>query len=182
MEALRLRVKDLDFEYRQIIVRDGKGAKDRVSVLPDSLVEPLRAHLVAVQERHCVALRDGYAGVELPYALARKYPGADRDWGWQYVFPASKPPRDPRTGAWRRHDVSEDSVQRYVRAAVRRAGIAKHASCHTLRHCFATHLLESGYDIRTIQELMGHKDVSTTQIYTHVMRKGARGVRSPAET
>lgn len=179
MEALRLRVKDVDFDFRQIIVRDGKGAKDRVTVLSERLMDPLRQHLQRVRERHEMALSQGYAGVELPDALARKYPRAHREWGWQYVFPARRPSRDPRTGAWRRHHVFEDSVQRQVRNAVRAAGVVKPASCHTFRHCFATHLLERGYDIRTVQELLGHSDVATTQIYTHVMRKGAGAVRSP---
>lgn len=179
MEALRLRVKDVDFDFRQIIVRDGKGAKDRVTVLSERLMDPLREHLQRVRERHEMALTRGYAGVELPDALARKYPRAHVEWGWQYVFPARRPSRDPRTGAWRRHHVIEDSVQRRVRNAVRAAGLVKPASCHTFRHCFATHLLEHGYDIRTVQELLGHSDVATTQIYTHVMRKGASAVRSP---
>ncbi len=179
MEALRLRVKDLDFDFRQIIVRDGKGAKDRVTVLSERLMDPLRQHLQRVRERHEIALTRGYAGVELPDALARKYPRAHLEWGWQYVFPARRLSRDPRTGAWRRHHVFEDSVQRQVRNAVRAAGVVKPASCHTFRHCFATHLLEHGYDIRTVQELLGHSDLATTQIYTHVMRKGAGAVRSP---
>ena len=179
MEALRLRVKDVDFDFRQIIVRDGKGAKDRVTVLSERLMDPLRQHLQRVRGRHEMALTRGYAGVELPDALARKYPRAHVEWGWQYVFPARRPSRDPRTGAWRRHHVIEDSVQRQVRNAVRAAGVVKPASCHTFRHCFATHLLEHAYDIRTVQELLGHSDVATTQIYTHVMRKGASAVRSP---
>ncbi len=179
MEALRLRVKDVDFDFRQIIVRDGKGAKDRVTVLSERLMDPLREHLQRVRERHEMALTRGYAGVELPDALARKYPRAHVEWGWQYVFPARRPSLDPRTGSWRRHHVTEDSVQRQVRNAVRAAGVVKPASCHTFRHCFATHLLEHGYDIRTVQELLGHSDVATTQIYTHVMRKGASAVRSP---
>ena len=181
LEALRLRVKDVSLDQRKLIVRDGKGAKDRVTVLPDSLVQPLRLQLEHVRERHQFAEGHGYAGVELPYALARKYPRAHLELGWQYVFPAAKPSRDPRTGAWRRHHLYEQTVQRQVKEAVRKAGIRQPASCHTLRHCFATHLLESGSDIRTVQELMGHASVKTTQIYTHVLDRGALGVRSPLD-
>jgi integron integrase len=180
-EALTLRVKDVQFEYRQLIVRSGKGGRDRSAILPETLVAPLQQHLGTVKARHEFALRNGFAGVELPYALERKYPNAHLEWGWQYVFPAKRPSRDPRSGAWRRHHVCADSVQRQVKAAVKAAGIAKPASCHTFRHSFATHLLERGYDIRTVQELLGHKDVRTTQIYTHVMRKGANAVQSPLD-
>jgi len=180
-ECLTLRVKDVDFEYRQVVVRNAKGAKDRATILPGTLVDPLRAHLLHVQERHGRAMSGGFGGVELPEALERKYPNAPFEWGWQYVFPAASPSRDPRSGAWRRHHLHPDTVQRHVRAAVRGAGITKPASCHTFRHCFATHLLERGYDIRTVQELLGHADVKTTQIYTHVMRKGANAVQSPLD-
>jgi integron integrase len=181
MEALRLRVKDVSFAYHQVLVRDGKGGKDRVTILPASVSEPLRLHLEKVKERHRIATERGYGGVELPHALARKYPGAHLEWGWQYVFPAGRPSRDPRSGVTRRHHLHEESMQRAVRAAVRAAGIEKPASCHTFRHCFATHLLERGYDIRTVQELLGHRDLKTTQIYTHVMRKGANAVCSPLD-
>jgi len=182
MEALQLRVKDLQFDYRQIIVRGGKGRKDRVTIMAGSLVEPLQKHLVGVRVGHEHALRRGYAGVEMPYALERKYPGAPLEWGWQYVFPARLPSVDPRSGATRRHHIFPDTVQRHVKAAARAAGIVKPVSCHTFRHCFATHLLERGYDIRTVQELLGHADVKTTQIYTHVMRKGANAVQSPLDS
>ncbi len=181
LEALRLRIKDVDFYHRRITVRQGKGAKDRVTVLPRSLVQPLQAHLSRVRTLHDQAMRLGYGGVELPHALARKYPRAPVDWAWQYVFPATRPSVDPRTGARRRHHITEDSVQRQVRNAARRAGLAKPVSPHTFRHSFATHLLENGYDIRTVQELLGHKDVSTTQIYTHVMAPGTNAVRSPLD-
>jgi integron integrase len=180
-EALTLRVKDVQFEYRQLIVRSGKGGKDRSAILPDALVAPLQQHLVKVKADHEVATQGGYAGVELPYALERKYPNAHLQWGWQYVFPAKRPSRDPRSGAWRRHHVYPETVQRRVKDAVKAAGIAKPASCHTFRHSFATHLLERGYDIRTVQELLGHKDLKTTQIYTHVIRRGANAVQSPLD-
>ena len=181
-EALRLRVKDLNFEYRQVVVRDGKGGKDRVTILPDRLVAPLQEHLVRVRKLHELAIAKGYGGVDLPDALARKYPNAQFEWGWQYVFPADQPSRDPRTGAWRRHHLYDDTVQRHVKTAARAAGIDRPVSCHAFRHSFATHLLERGYDIRTVQELLGHADVKTTQIYTHVMRKGANAVQSPLDS
>jgi len=180
-EALTLRVKDVQFEYRQLIVRSGKGGKDRSAILPDTLVAPLQEHLATVKALHEFATKHGHAGVELPFALERKYPNAHLQWGWQYVFPAKRPSRDPRSGAWRRHHVYPETVQRRVKDAVKAAGIAKPASCHTFRHSFATHLLERGYDIRTVQELLGHKDVKTTQIYTHVMRRGANAVQSPLD-
>jgi integron integrase len=179
LEALRLRVKDLDLYHHRVLVRDGKGAKDRVTIVSAGLIEPLRQHLAKVRTLHDHALASGFGGVELPYALARKYPHAHQQWGWQYVFPAPRPTRDPRSGDYRRHHVHEQSVQRQVRNAARAAGIEKPVSPHTFRHSFATHLLEAGYDIRTVQELLGHRDVSTTQIYTHVMAPGKNAVRSP---
>ena len=181
MECLRLRVKDLDFARRQITVRDGKGAKDRFTMLPEKLREPLLRHLERVKLLHEQDLRHGYGQVYLPFALARKYPAAAGEWGWQYVFPAAKLSRDPRTGEVRRHHCDEQALQRAVRQAIRQAGIAKPGNCHTFRHSFATHLLEAGYDIRTIQELLGHSDVSTTMIYTHVLNRGGKGVKSPLE-
>jgi integron integrase len=181
MEALRLRVKDVDFEYAQIVVRDGKGRKDRVTILPETAAPTLQVHLNAVRTAHARAMQRGYGGVDLPEALDKKYPRAPTDWGWQYVFPAARPSRDPRSGTIRRHHLHETSVQRAIRMAARRIGILKPVGPHTLRHCFATHLLERGYDIRTVQELMGHADVRTTQIYTHVMKKGASAVKSPAD-
>jgi integron integrase len=181
MECLRLRVQDIDFVRGQIMVRGGKGGKDRVTVLPARIVAPLQAHLDSVRERHRVAMQGGFGGVELPPAVEHKTPRAAREWAWQYVFPAVNASRDPRTGVQRRHHLMESSVQRQMRSAVRRSGINKSANCHTLRHCFATHMLERGYDIRTVQELLGHADVSTTQLYTHVLGKGANGVSSPAD-
>ena len=181
MEALRLRVKDIDFAYSQIIVRDGKGQKDRVTVLPEAVIPKLKPHLALLRERHRIALLRGYGGVELPHALARKYPRAKLELGWQYVFPARYGSRDPRSGAVRRHHVHERTIQKAIRAAARQARILKPVGPHTLRHCFATHLLERGADIRTVQELLGHADVRTTQIYTHVMKKGAGAARSPLD-
>jgi integron integrase len=181
LECLRLRVKDLNFGYAQIEVRDGKGAKDRVTVLPGSLVAPLERHLVKVKALHTRDLAEGLGRVYLPYALAAKYTSAETEWGWQYVFPAKRLSFDPRGDTYRRHHLDETVIQRSLKAALRSAGIDKNGSCHSLRHSFATHLLEAGYDIRTVQELLGHSDVSTTMIYTHVMNKGAKAVRSPID-
>jgi integron integrase len=180
-ECLKLRVKDIDFEYRQILVRDAKGAKDRVTMLPASVIEPLKTHLARAKALHERDLASGHGDVELPDALARKYPKAPYEWAWKFVFPSHKLSTDPRTGVIRRHHVYENYLVRGVKDAVRAAGITKHVSCHTLRHSFATHLLERGQDIRTVQELLGHSSVETTMIYTHVMNKGARGVTSPLD-
>jgi len=181
MECVRLRVKDVDFAQHQIIVRDGKGQKDRVTMLPDSVVISLQEHLQRVKRLHEADLARGYGSVYLPSALGRKYPNADREWIWQYVFPSSRLSKDPRSGKVRRHHLSESSLQKAVREAARLAGINKRVTCHTFRHSFATHLLENGYDIRTVQELLGHKDVKTTMIYTHVLNRGGLAVRSPLD-
>ena len=181
-EGLHLRVKDIDFERNEIIVREGKGGRDRHTVLPASLREPLEEHLARVRALHHADLAAGAGSVRLPGALAVKYPNAGREWPWQWVFPARSVWRDEATGALMRHHLHESAVQKAVRAAAMQAALTKPVGCHTLRHSFATHLLEDGYDIRTIQELLGHKDVSTTMIYTHVLNKvGGRGVRSPVD-
>jgi integron integrase len=181
LEALSLRVKDVDLERREIRVRRGKGGKDRVTTLAQSCVDPLRAQLTRARVVFEDDLRTGSAGVAAPDAFERKYSGAPREWGWQWVFPASRRYFDPRDGRERRHHLHETAIQRSVKAAVRAAGIAKPAGCHTLRHSFATHLLAAGYDIRTVQELLGHRSVQTTMIYTHVLNRGGRGVRSPLD-
>ena len=181
MEGLRLRVKDLALERGELIVREAKGGRDRVTMLPAALETPLRAHLSRLRSWFEEERRQQRPGVSLPFALARKYPQAGTQWGWQYLFPGAETSKDPYSGEWVRHHVHEKTVQRAVQFAVHRAGLAQPASCHTLRHCFATHLLEDGYDIRTLQQLLGHADLKTTMIYTHVMARGAGGVKSPLD-
>lgn len=181
MECMRLRVQDIDFGNQQIIVRDGKGENDRLTILPASIVPQLKVHLSDVKALHEKDLSEGFGEVALPFALARKYPNAGKEWGWQYVFPASKNSIDPMTGVVRRHHLDESVLQRAVRKAALQVGMTKRVSPHTFRHSFATRLLENGYDIRTVQELLGHKDIKTTMIYTHVLNRGPKAVRSPLD-
>ena len=181
-ECLRLRVQDIDFSSHEITVRDGKGGKDRITMLPESLKKPLQEHLRRVESIHEKDLADGWGRVRLPEALDRKYPNAPTEWRWQWAFPQENRWRNGRTGEEGRHHVDESILQKAFKQAVRKAGLVKRATCHTLRHSFATHLLEQGYDIRTVQELLGHKDVRTTMIYTHVLNRGGRGVKSPVDS
>lgn len=181
MECLRLRVKDIDFELNQITVRDGKGRVDRHTVFPDVIKHALKEHLQYVHSLHRNDLRNGFGRVYLPYALSRKYPNSETAWGWQYVFPSQQLSKDPRSGKKRRHHMHESSIRKAISRAVKLSGIIKPIGCHTLRHSFATHLLMDGYDIRTVQELLGHKDVKTTMVYTHVLNRGGRGVVSPLD-
>ncbi|NJM72249.1 MAG: integron integrase [Scytonema sp. RU_4_4] len=180
-EGLSLRVKDVDFTQRQIIVRDTKGNESRVTMLPESIAEELNIHLQSVKILHQQDLQKGYGSVYLPFALERKYPRAKYDWIWQFVFPSGSISKDPRSGEVRRHHLHESSLQKALKQAVRQAGIQKKVGCHTFRHSFATHLLQNGYDIRTVQELLGHKDVKTTMIYTHILNRGGKAVRSPLD-
>jgi integron integrase len=181
MECVRLRVKDIDFELAQITVRDAKGGKDRITMLPLNLAEPLQRHLLRIKAQHEQDLEDGFGRVHLPFAIGRKFPKAAREWAWQYVFPSSRLSIDPRSGKRQRHHMAEGILQSALKRSVGATGIVKRANCHSLRHSFATHLLTRGYDIRTVQELLGHKDVSTTMIYTHVLNKPGIGVRSPLD-
>ena len=180
-ECLQLRIQDMDFSYKQITVRNSKGDKDRVTMMPDIIIKKLEDHPESVKRLHNRDLKNGFGMVYLPDALERKYRNANKEWGWQFVFPATQISTDPGSGIRRRHHIHETVLQKAVKVAIRRAGIIKHASCHTLRHSFATHLLEAGYDIRTVQELLGHNSVETTMIYTHVLNKGGKGVKSPAD-
>jgi len=181
MECVRLRVKDVDFGYQQIVIRDGKGEKDRVVPLPGKLIEPLKPHLEQVRQLHRDDLSKGYGKVYLPGALSRKYPSAAEEWGWQYVFPSGRLSVDPRSGTVRRHHIHENGLQKAMKKAAMKARITKNVNCHALRHSFATHLLENGYDIRTVQQLLGHANVQTTMIYTHVAQKNIFGVKSPLD-
>lgn len=182
MECLRLRVQDLDFEKHELLVREGKGGKDRRTILPEAVIPALKEHLAYVENLHRLDLEEGYGEVWMPFALARKYPRSAAEWGWQYVFPAAFRSIDPVSKRVFRHHVLPGALQRAVKDAIHQARITKHASCHTFRHSFATHLLESGYDIRTIQELLGHVDIRTTMIYTHVLNRGGRAVHSPVDS
>lgn len=182
IECVRLRVKDVDFGMNQIVVRDGKGKKDRITILPQKIKEAMQKHLIQVQRLHQKDLREGYGKVFLPYALAVKYPNAATSWGWQYVFPAKSFSTDPRSGAMRRHHAHQSSIRKAIKRAAEFSGIVKPVTCHTFRHSFATDLLTAGYDIRTVQDLLGHKDVSTTMVYTHVLNRGGRGVVSPLDS
>lgn len=181
MDCVRLRVQDIDFEYQQIVVRDGKGKKDRVVPLPERLADALKTHLDEVRSLHREDLERGFGDVYLPGALSKKYPNAGKEWGWQYVFPSGRLSVDPRSSKTRRHHIHENGLQKAIKKAASQADIAKRVNCHSLRHSFATHLLENGYDIRTVQELLGHADVSTTMIYTHVLNRGGKGVQSPLD-
>ncbi len=180
-EAVRLRVKDVDFEQQHLVVRDGKGNHDRVTLLPEAAVPSLQEHLQRTRQLHRADLRQGLGSVHLPYALSRKFPNADREWIWQFVFPSPHLSLDPRQAITRRHHLSPSAVQKAVRRAAKLAELEKRVTCHTLRHSFATHLLENGSDIRTVQDLLGHKDVKTTMIYTHVLKRGPLAVRSPLD-